>query len=204
MYPNFFLFVTAGASAGKGRLTLCRHLAEPIDDALHQQCDDEEKEYKKKMQEFKSAKNKAGLEMPEEPPMLMHYIPANSSATVVYQILNDNGGKGMMFESEGDTANIFASDYGKYSDGFRKAFHHENISFARRKDRERVFIKEPKLSALLPALRTRFSRSSPMPRTACSRVSRFTACRPNSSGSVPSPTRTRSPRTNSFWNSEPR
>ena len=82
--------------------------------------------------------------------MLMHYIPANSSATVVYQILNDNGGKGMMFESEGDTlANIFASDYGKYSDGFRKAFHHENISFARRKDRERVFIKEPKLSALL-------------------------------------------------------
>lgn len=150
VYPNFFLFVTAGASAGKGRLTLCRHLAEPIDDALHQQCDDEEKEYKKKMQEFKSAKNKAGLEIPEEPPMLMHYIPANSSATVVYQILNDNGGKGMMFESEGDTlANIFASDYGKYSDGFRKAFHHENISFARRKDRERVFIKEPKLSALL-------------------------------------------------------
>ena len=150
VYPNFFLFVTAGASAGKGRLTLCRHLAEPIDDALHQKCDEEEKEYKKKMQEFKSAKNKSGLEIPEEPPMLMHYIPANSSATVVYQILNDNGGSGMMFESEGDTlANIFASDYGNYSDGFRKAFHHENISFARRKDRERVFIKEPRLSALL-------------------------------------------------------
>lgn len=56
----------------------------------------------------------------------------------------------MMFESEGDTlANIFASDYDKYSDGFRKAFHHENISFTRRKDRERVFIKEPQLSALL-------------------------------------------------------
>lgn len=33
VYPNFFLFVSAGASAGKGRLTLCRHLAEPIDDA---------------------------------------------------------------------------------------------------------------------------------------------------------------------------
>ncbi len=150
VYPNFFLFVTAGASAGKGRLTLCRHLAEAIDDDLHQRSDEEEKEYKKKMQEYKAAKNKAALEIPEEPPMLMHYIPANSSATVVYQILNDNGGSGMMFESEGDTlANIFASDYGKYSDGFRKAFHHENISFARRKDRERVFIKEPKLSALL-------------------------------------------------------
>lgn len=32
---------------------------------LHQKCDDEEKEYKKKMQEFKSAKDKHGLEMPE-------------------------------------------------------------------------------------------------------------------------------------------
>lgn len=33
--------------------------------------------------------------------------------------------------------------------GFRQPVHHENISFARLKDRERVFIKEPKLSALL-------------------------------------------------------
>lgn len=33
--------------------------------------------------------------------------------------------------------------------GLRQPVHHENISFARRKDRERVFIKEPKLSVLL-------------------------------------------------------
>ena len=29
VFPNFFLFITAQASAGKGRLTLCRHLVEP-------------------------------------------------------------------------------------------------------------------------------------------------------------------------------
>jgi hypothetical protein len=30
VFPNLFLFVTAQASAGKGRMTLCRHLVEPI------------------------------------------------------------------------------------------------------------------------------------------------------------------------------
>lgn len=55
-----------------------------------------------------------------------------------------------MFETEGDTlANTFSSDYGNYSDGFRKAFHHESISYVRRKDREYVNLKRPRLSTLL-------------------------------------------------------
>ena len=37
VYPNLFLFVTAQASAGKGRLTLCRKLVEPIHKALREQ-----------------------------------------------------------------------------------------------------------------------------------------------------------------------
>ena len=53
-----------------------------------------------------------------------------------------------MFETEGDTlANTFASDYGDYSNGFRKAFHHETISYVRRKDREYVNLKHPRLAA---------------------------------------------------------
>lgn len=59
----------------------------------------------------------------------MLIIPANSSATSVYQILSDNGGNALMLETEGDTlANVFASDYGNFSDGLRKVFHHEPIS----------------------------------------------------------------------------
>lgn len=55
-----------------------------------------------------------------------------------------------MFETEGDTlANTFKSDYGNFSDGFRKAFHHEMISYTRRKDREFVELAQPRLSALL-------------------------------------------------------
>ena len=147
---NLFLFVTARASSGKGRLTLCRYLIEPIHERLREINEAEMMEYKQKMQMYNASKNKGSMETPEQPPLRMLFIPANSSATAVYQVLGENDGQGIMFETEGDTlANTFASDYGNYSDGFRKAFHHETISYVRRKDREYVNLKHPKLSALL-------------------------------------------------------
>ena len=151
VFPNLFLFVTARASSGKGRLNLCRHLVEPIHEDLRNLNEAEMMEYKHKLSEYNAAgKKKVDMEKPEEPPMRMLFIPANSSATAVYQVLNDNGGIGLMFETEGDTlANTFGSDYGNYSDGFRKAFHHETISYIRRKDREYVNIKNPRLSTVL-------------------------------------------------------
>ena len=151
IYPNLFLYVTAPASAGKGRLSLCRRLAQPIHDQLRQLYRDDMDEYRVQKARFDQAKKKnPDLEPPEEPPLRMLIIPANSSSTSVYQILSDNGGGGLMFETEGDTlANVFASDYGNYSDGFRKAFHHEPISYTRRKDREFVELLRPRLSAVL-------------------------------------------------------
>ena len=107
------------------------------------------------MEEYRHLQNeysqdKKNREPPQEPPIKTLLIPANSSATSVYQVLNDNGGVGLIFETEGDTlANTFKSDYGNFSDGFRKAFHHEMISYTRRKDREFVELTKPRLSALL-------------------------------------------------------
>ena len=68
----------------------------------------------------------------------------------MYQALSDNHGCGFTFESEGDAmSNALKSDYGDYSDGLRKAFHHENISYSRRKENERVDIKKPRWAILL-------------------------------------------------------
>mgnify|MGYP006392419783 CR=1 FL=1 len=98
--------------------------------------------------------SKKNNEPPQEPPIKTLLIPANSSATSVYQVLNDNSGTGLMFETKGDTlANTFKSDYGNFSDGFRKAFHHEMISYTRRKDREFVELAKPRLSHLCKLLR---------------------------------------------------
>ena len=150
VFPNLFLFVTAQASAGKGRLTLCRHLVEPIHRQLRDIYAAEIEEYRRKQAEYVANKKNPDAEPPQEPPLRTLFIPANSSATSVYQVLNDNKGVGLMFETEGDTlASTFKSDYGNFSDGFRKAFHHETISYNRRKDREFVELAKPRLSALL-------------------------------------------------------
>ena len=148
VFPNLFTFISAQASAGKGRLTLCRHLVKPIHDNLKKHYAIEMEEYRHLQNEY--SQDKKNREPPQEPPIKTLLIPANSSATSVYQVLNDNGGVGLIFETEGDTlANTFKSDYGNFSDGFRKAFHHEMISYTRRKDREFVELTKPRLSALL-------------------------------------------------------
>ena len=148
VFPNLFTFISAQASAGKGRLTLCRHLVKPIHNNLKKIYASEMEEYRHLLNDY--SQDKKNREPPQEPPIKTLLIPANSSATSVYQVLNDNGGVGLIFETEGDTlANTFKSDYGNFSDGFRKAFHHEMISYTRRKDREFVELTKPRLSALL-------------------------------------------------------
>ena len=148
VFPNLFTFVSAPASAGKGRLTSCRYLIKPIHDNLKQLNKLEMEEYHRQLNEYNQ--DKKSHEQPAEPPIRTLLIPANSSATAVYQMLNDNQGIGIILETEGDTlANTFKSDYGNFSDGFRKAFHHEMISYTRRKDREFVELARPRLSALL-------------------------------------------------------
>jgi hypothetical protein len=95
-----------------------------------------------------------------------YFVPANNSATGLFQILNDNKGVGLLFETEGDTlVQTFKGEHGNYSDGFRKAFHHETISYNRRKDREYVELEKPCLSALLSG--TPKQVSAPIPNAAC-------------------------------------
>jgi len=150
VFSNLFLYVTASASAGKGRLSLCRHLAAPLHRELREQYRKSMERYKQEQLQYIMNKKKGEASEPEEPPFLTLFIPANSTATVVYQTLSQNNGVGLLFETEGDTlANAFNSDLGNYSDGFRKAFHHETISYLRKKDREYVEITKPKFSAIL-------------------------------------------------------
>lgn len=150
---NLFLYVLAGASGGKGVLEHCRNLVGPIHNELRNEAKQLENQYEDELAAFLQQKGKKKRsEKPAKPPAKMLFIPANNSSTGAYQILDDNKGKGLIFETEGDTlAQAFKTDYGNYSDGFRKAFHHEVISYYRRTDREYVEIKKPGLSTLLSA-----------------------------------------------------
>ncbi|MCG8532894.1 MAG: DUF3987 domain-containing protein [Desulfovibrionales bacterium] len=151
VFANLFLFVSAQASAGKGRLNHCRKLVKPIHDNLKEQSKIARQQYELDLAEYNANKKKqADLEKPAEPPIQLLFIPANSSASGAFQLLNDNQGKGLIFETEGDTlANTFKSDFGNYSDGFRKSFHHETINYYRKTDREYVDLESPCLSTVL-------------------------------------------------------
>lgn len=150
VYPNLFLFVSARASAGKGRLTLCRHLVDVVHGELRRRNRLEWETYRREKAAYDKQKRKEAAEEPRQPPVRMLFIPANSTSTALFQTLNDNEGRALMFETEGDTlANTFRSEHGNYSDGLRKAFHHEAITYNRRKDREYVEIGSPCLSVLL-------------------------------------------------------
>ena len=150
VYTNLYLFLTARASSGKGRLSYCRLLVQFIDDELEGQYRQQLDIFQMKMREYENNKADTSLTKPQEPPFLKILFPANISATGMYQMLGDNNGRGLIFETEGDTlANSFVSDYGNFSDGFRKAFHHEPIAYHRRKNNEHVEINEPQLSAAL-------------------------------------------------------
>lgn len=123
VYPNLYLFVSARASTGKGRLASCKNLIMPIHNELRNN------------------------PISEGQSLL---IPANCSATAMYQQLAINDGKGLIFETEADSMNnALRSSYGNFSDGLRKAFHHETISYLRRKENEWVEINNPHLSIVL-------------------------------------------------------
>ena len=87
---------------------------------------------------------------PIKPLEKMLIIPANNSATGVFQLLSENEGSGLLFETEGDTlACAFKSDYSNYSDGLRKAFHHEATTYYRRTDHELVEILSTRISVVM-------------------------------------------------------
>lgn len=144
VYPNLFFLLAAPPSAGKGRIMLARRIVDPVHSFMRQI-------YLTKVHQLEE-ENKDKKQKPDltQIPQTMLFIPANSSSTAIYQTLHDCDGSGLIFESEADTlASALSTDYGNFSDGLRKAFHHENISYSRRKDREYVEINNPRLSVLL-------------------------------------------------------
>jgi hypothetical protein len=148
IYPCLYFFVVGPASAGKGRIAPCRRLANKIHAELRRQYEALYEEYKTEVAAAAKNKNK-DVEVPRKPPLLMLILPANNSASGIAQILADNDGCGLLFETEADTlGNTLKTDYGNYSDILRKNPHHEVISLYRRTNQELIYIDIPRFSAV--------------------------------------------------------
>lgn len=149
VYPNLFGFVVAPPASSKGKLADVVSLVKPIEDEIEMQNALDKARYEEEMAAYKAG-HAEGTPQPKQPAAKMLVIAANASSTALYQALNDSGGTGLTFETEGDTVSMtLKTDFGNYSDGLRKAFHHEEIAYIRRKENERTRIRRPRWSVLL-------------------------------------------------------
>lgn len=149
VYANLYGFVVAPPASSKGKLADVIQLIKPIDDEIRLIGQQAQEQYQLELAKYRAERNTDAIP-PKQPPVRKLLLPANASSTAIYQALNDNNGRGLTFETEGDTASqTLKSDYGNYSDGLRKAFHHEPISYMRRKDAEEAYIAHPRWSVLL-------------------------------------------------------
>jgi len=166
VYANLFTFLVANAASGKGRTSACLKLVSHIEQEVRERNKQEVEDYQQQLAEIRAVGNKKASTMPipKEPPYRSMLIPANCSSTAIYQALHDNHDQGITFETEADSlANTLKSDYGNFSDGLRKGFHHEDITYRRRKENEHVEIHNPKWTVYLTGTPGQVSNLIPSP-----------------------------------------
>lgn len=129
IFPNLNFVIVSGPGGGKGSMKYAKKIGMPIHQA-----------------------KVSFSQGPFETEGIQHllYFPANSSSAAVIRHLNENNGSGIIFETEADTMAVTINqDWGGYSDLLRKSFHHEPVSYSRKKNREFIEIDKPKLSIVL-------------------------------------------------------
>ena len=123
LFTNLYLFVTARAGSGKGRLSLCCAIVGPIHEELRAESNRLEEQFRQEKEQYKRQKKGDGIPEPTPPPIR---------------------------QTEGDVlAASFGQDFGDFSQGLRQGFQNEPISYLRRTEREYVCIKQPRISTIL-------------------------------------------------------
>ncbi len=150
--PNLYLFVTGPAASGKSGMDWARYLGQTIHDQYIEQSKKEREVYDIELDIYSNLqrKQKQKPDRPKEPDRKLFFIPANSSSSALIQILYENDSRGIIFESESDSmAQTAKNEWGVSSDIYRKSFHHEPVSLCRRKEKEYMEVKRPKLSIVM-------------------------------------------------------
>ncbi len=148
---NLYYFVAGAASSGKGPMESCLGLVGMVDEQERLRHANDMARYEREEVSYRSqAKKDPSLRPPKKPAERMLIMAANTSATSLYQRLAENNLGLLLLDSEGDTMNqAFKNDQTNYSDGLRKCFHNEMISYSRRTNDEFVQCRHSKLSVVL-------------------------------------------------------
>lgn len=154
-FANFYAFVVAPPASSKGDLPLLLSFTRSVEDLIRAEYEQKLEAYRQKVaQQQAKATNEGATPSTTfmEPAYEGLYIPGDISASALYETIRDNQERGnIMFEPEADviTQACRNKEWGDFSTGLRKAFHHESIQFFRRANKERVEVQHPRLSVLI-------------------------------------------------------
>ncbi len=152
VYAPLYQLVNAPSGARKGEIVACRQLLMPIEYEIRQQMAVEQAAYEQQLADIAALppQQRKLQPTPTEPEHRSVFLAANTSATGLYKDLAANGEWGVIHESEADTlTQAMGQEFGQFSDGLRKAFHHEPITYTRRTEKEHVAIDHPRIAMLL-------------------------------------------------------
>ncbi|MFN8302600.1 MAG: DUF3987 domain-containing protein [Saprospiraceae bacterium] len=155
---NLYCYILGQYGTGKGALKLAFQLGKAVHARRKEISATLQAQYRQECLEAKENKEPE----PQNPGSKLLFIPANNSKSGFVELLHDNDGQGILFETEGDTlADALKTDYGGFSDVLRKAFHHERISFYRRTGREHREIDAPHLAVVLSSTLDQYQKLIP-------------------------------------------
>ncbi|MEP7376542.1 MAG: DUF3987 domain-containing protein [Chitinophagaceae bacterium] len=151
--PNLFSFIVAPPASGKGVMKYSNNLGKAIQDSfLAENQINREKYAKDKIEwekSFKDAKENSGSPAIKPKPRYL-FIPGNTSSAALYSNLSNNGGIGIICETEADAmSSAISQNWGDFSQVLRCSFHHETINKSRSINDEYIYIERPRLSTLL-------------------------------------------------------
>ncbi len=155
VFPHLFILIIAPPASGKGVLKNAKRLADKYHQSVLKASTAAQAKYETDLAEYKLMGSKAkGGDQVQEPPAApvfkIVFIPANCSASRMIEHLYNNGGQGIICESEADTmSGSKKQDWGDYSPSLRAAFHHETIALTRKINNEYIEINEPRIAVVL-------------------------------------------------------
>jgi hypothetical protein len=143
LYPGLYVIIAAPPASGKGTLSLVKRLARPLHKSLSR---NPTQPITQENQEENAEQRKPHAEVEDK----LLFLPADISSAMFIELLEKNGGRGILFETEADTlVNTLKQEWGYIDANLRAGFQHEAISLARKTDKRIIKIEVPKLSMVL-------------------------------------------------------
>lgn len=147
IWAHLYLAITAGAASGKGVLADVIRVISKIETHYREIFNNELRKYKA---EYKAYKAREIPDEPIKPKLKTVLLPTDNSFIALFEQLYDNGGSGLMFETEIDTfVNAGNQEWANYGLLNRKATHHEPHVLDRKTLEQPLYLASPKIAMVM-------------------------------------------------------